>query len=203
MSGGFTVDWTARSVPVFEKYLAPLMGQQNISGLELGVFEGRTTCWLMEHVLTDIGSQLLCIDPFEGLYGVKGLDAGQDMMNVERRWEENVAHFLPRMWLIRHPTPDAFGYQEWWGWPDLHFAYIDGCHRADAVLSDLVHVAARMRPEGAIIVDDYVWEDSPPDLYGGVKRAVHAFLGCQPAVWEWRLDLMGVCAILRRTQEPS
>ena len=204
MSGGFSVDWTTRSVPVFEKYLVPFVGGPVVRGLEIGVLEGRMTCWLMENVLTHPARLLYCIDGFGGLYGVPELDNDNGMMNAERRWRENTEPYRARIKLVRHDTPVAFQSPIWGEVGEIDFAYIDGCHRADVVLSDLVHVVPKLSRSGVIILDDYYWTDSPPELYNHVYMAMDAWWRCQMlAGMSWDMDIMGTCAILRRTQEPS
>jgi len=62
----YQVDWFTPQLPLWEKYLIPLKGLSNLSFLEIGSFEGRSAVWLLENILTDEASRIVCIDPFHG-----------------------------------------------------------------------------------------------------------------------------------------
>ncbi|MDB5311966.1 MAG: putative rane protein, partial [Gemmataceae bacterium] len=62
---GFTQDWVSSNLPVWERVLAPLVGQP-VHALEVGVFEGRSTVWLLDHVLNHPDATLTWVDTFGG-----------------------------------------------------------------------------------------------------------------------------------------
>lgn len=62
----FTQDWFSKNIPVWERLFAPLKGRPNLQILEIGSFEGRSACWLLEHVLTGEGAGIDCVDTFMG-----------------------------------------------------------------------------------------------------------------------------------------
>src|SRR5436305_11885268 len=45
--GGFTRDWFTHNAPVLDAVLAPFKGKP-VHALEVGVFEGKSTVWLLE-----------------------------------------------------------------------------------------------------------------------------------------------------------
>ena len=53
---GFTQDWFTYNTPLWSRLLAPLVGRP-IRALEVGVFEGRSAVWLLDHVLTPLNRQ--------------------------------------------------------------------------------------------------------------------------------------------------
>src|SRR5204863_204936 len=60
-----------------------------VHALEVGVFEGRSTVWLLEHVLTHPEATLTWVDTFAG-----GADhAGMDLRGLEQRFRANTAQF--------------------------------------------------------------------------------------------------------------
>ena len=60
----FTSDWFTPHIPIWEKVLSPLKGKPDIRYLEIGVFEGRSSLWIAENILTHPSSHLTVIDPF-------------------------------------------------------------------------------------------------------------------------------------------
>jgi hypothetical protein len=62
---GFTQDWFSYYIPVLREVLAPLVGKP-VHALEIGVFEGQCTVWLLENVLTHPEATLTWVDTFEG-----------------------------------------------------------------------------------------------------------------------------------------
>ena len=47
----FTQDWFSHNIPGLESIVKLLPSNKDI--LEIGSFEGRSTCWLLENVLAD------------------------------------------------------------------------------------------------------------------------------------------------------
>ena len=48
----------------FNKIREYFNGRENLSFLEVGTLEGRTTVWLLDNILTDSKSRIHCVDPF-------------------------------------------------------------------------------------------------------------------------------------------
>lgn len=70
----FTSDFFKGNIPNWERWLAPFKGQP-VTALEIGSYEGRSACWLLENILTHPDARLLCVDTFTG---------GQDLLRTER-----------------------------------------------------------------------------------------------------------------------
>ena len=58
----YTVDWTTVHLANFEKLLNPLIGAKHLHFLEIEVWEGRTSRWLIDQILTHHTSSLAAID---------------------------------------------------------------------------------------------------------------------------------------------
>lgn len=150
---GYTQDWFSYYIPLWEKLLAPLVGKP-IRALEIGVFEGRSTVWLLDHILTHPEATLTWIDTFAG-----GADhAGLDLTGLEQRFRANTARFGAKVSghvgrsqdLLRKLTGEQF---------DL--IYIDGSHEAADVLADAVLTWPLLKPGGLLGFDDYGWRGFP------------------------------------------
>src|SRR5262245_2089799 len=64
----FTRDWFSHNIECWQRWLAEFNGKPRIRALEIGSFEGRSTTWLLENVLTGETSHIDCIDPFRDDY---------------------------------------------------------------------------------------------------------------------------------------
>ena len=165
-------DWFKHVQPVFEKYLLPLAKTPPVDGLEIGCLEGRSTCWLLENVCCHRPSSIWSVDPFKQM--PDGPLAGVDMQQVGKTFRENIQMFRAKEIgyhdLFTMSSRDFYrqGFDLDYS---FDFAFIDGSHAAPDVLCDAVGCYDRVRPDGLLIFDDYLW-----DLGDGVKRAVDAFL---------------------------
>jgi predicted O-methyltransferase YrrM len=151
-------DWWQHAQPVLETLRDRCLGRcERI--VEVGAFEGRSTVWLLEHMLAP-GGTLFSIDTWQG--GVE--HAGFDMAEVEARWERNAKSAGGDVRKIKSDSRSALrklGVQAT-GWVDC--VYIDGSHAACDVLFDSVLAWDLLRVGGAIVWDDYLWD--PPKEYG-------------------------------------
>lgn len=91
----FTSDWFSQHIPVWTDVLRDLRGKPHLHFLEIGSYEGRSACWLLENILTHPGSRLTCIDIFnqdeEGIACWKslGLPVPADG-TLEKTFDENI-----------------------------------------------------------------------------------------------------------------
>lgn len=176
----FTVDWFSRSMPAW-KALFPRVMPRPARILEIGAFEGRSTCFMLEHILPgDLDGEIHCVDSWAG--GVE--HDGIAMDAVLERFKANVGAMLkrfPRHKVIAHRHLSAVALRQ------LHakglagsfdFAYVDGSHQAADVLEDLVLAFPLLRLGGLVICDDYTWQRQRPgreDLLDSPKLAIDAF----------------------------
>ena len=176
----FTADWFSRSIPAW-KQLFPRVLPRPQRILEIGAFEGRSTCFMLEHILpADLGGEIHCVDSWAG-----GVEHGGIAMDaVFNRCRTNVAAMLkrfPQHKMIGHRAPSAAALR------DLHakgfaatfvFVYVDGSHQAADVLEDLVLAFPLLRRGGVVICDDYIWQRQRPgeeDILDTPKIAIDSF----------------------------
>ena len=61
----FTRNWFRnRNLPTFREFIYPVWKGKPITYLELGVFEGMSLTWMLQHVLTHTDSMAIGIDPW-------------------------------------------------------------------------------------------------------------------------------------------
>ena len=83
----FSQDWFSHNIPNFEFIKTILPERNNI--LEIGCFEGRASCWMLENFIGDHG-ELVCIDTFKGSAEHAGMELG-DLYSV---WKENTLSLI-------------------------------------------------------------------------------------------------------------
>jgi predicted O-methyltransferase YrrM len=173
---GFTEDWVSAHVPLWEKLLAPLAGQP-VKALEVGVFEGRSTVWLLEHVLTHPEARLTWVDTFAG--GAEHTDA--NLGGLETRFRANTARFGAKLSGHVGRSRDVLRGMDAGERFDL--VYIDGSHEAADVLADAVLAWPLVEPGGLVGFDDYAWQVFP-EPHRRPALAVDAFLACMKGKFE-------------------
>jgi predicted O-methyltransferase YrrM len=144
----------------WSKYLAEFAGHPGVTFLEVGSFEGRSACWLLENVLTHPSSRLICVDVFEPEYVAKfdrniARTGARERVVKKKGRSQNVLRRLPL---------DSF-----------EAIYLDASSNPSDQLQDCVLAWPLLKDRGVLIVDDYgggrSWEP-------GVSQAVDAFLHC-------------------------
>ena len=165
----FTQDWFTHNIPSWEHRLIPMFGRPNLSALEIGCFEGRATVWLLENMLTDPSSQIVCIDSFLG--GQEHDD--KTMEGVEERFRHNTAKFKSQVKLLKGNSLDELMLIYHTG-HKFDLIYVDGSHKGKDVMADAIMADKLLKPGGVLIFDDYEW--SPPfEEYETPRPAIDSF----------------------------
>jgi len=153
----FTQDWFSRSIPAWKAILGKLAEKSPaLRILEIGVFEGRSTCWLLEHFCKSADSIIVVIDTFQGGVEHRTLELG----GLRGRFESNIAvigspaqvevregeSLQELCMLVAEKSPAPFD-----------FISVDGSHQAADVLADAVLAFRLLRSGGVMAFDDYLW----------------------------------------------
>jgi predicted O-methyltransferase YrrM len=122
--------------------------------LEIGCFEGRATCWFLEHAL-DYDGLMVCIDPFKG-------SMEHSNMNLSHLFEQ----FKANVDEAKKPTQSlrTMTYESYRALAVLieerqkfDLIYVDGDHTAPAVLTDACMSWPMLKKGGIMVFDDYLW----------------------------------------------
>lgn len=152
-SGEFTNQWFDGNIPTFKSHLFDFVGKP-INALEIGSWEGRSTCWLMENILTNEDSRITCIDTWQG--GEEHQVMAVDMKDVETRFLSNTEPFQSKMEIIKAKSSDGLiSIRD--RVKHYDFIYIDGGHTAYDVLSDCILSFDLLKSGGIMAFDDYKW----------------------------------------------
>lgn len=156
----FSMDHFTSRIPVWKEILHQFEGKPNIHYLEVGVFEGRATIWMLENILTHSTSKVTCVDIFPE-------DSKERLLaNLK------ISGFIDKATIItgrsqiklRNLPLNSFD-----------IIYIDGSHSADDVLADAVLSWPLLKNDGLIIFDDYLLRREFP-LELTPKFAIDAFI---------------------------
>ena len=173
----YTRDYVTPIARVWDEHLASFKGREPLAMLEIGSYEGRSAIWFLDNVLTHPSATLTCIDPFSA-------------RGIEPRFDHNLrvsGHAAKVEKLKGHSTVRL---QELTG-RRFDIVYVDGDHRAAAVLLDAHMSWALLAPGGVLIFDDYEWapekaaEERPQmavDLFVGALDG-----GCEVLHKSWQV----------------
>lgn len=155
----FTTDWFKWAPDIWNQLIPHMTDNKKI--LEVGSYEGRSSVWIMEHMMSE-HSELFCIDTWEG--GEEHQAMGIDMESVEDRFHHNISvartKFQNRkVYSFKDKSSVALGglnasseHLESFDW-----IYIDGSHIARDVMADACAAWPLLKSGGFMVFDDYLW----------------------------------------------
>jgi predicted O-methyltransferase YrrM/SAM-dependent methyltransferase len=174
----FTSDWFSWNIDTWRRIFADA-GFSPRQVIEIGSYEGRSTVWMIENLLTGEGASVIAIDAW-----AEGAEIDQrGMEEVEQRFDRNMAiakQRCPNVHIDKRKgtTPQVLSELMVKGLQGkVDFIYIDGGHHASDVLVDLVLGFQLCRVGGLIFCDDYLWEMSRA-ITETPKLAIDSFLTC-------------------------
>ncbi len=136
----FTQDWFTNHISNWNKYLKQFAGKP-INVLEIGSYQGRSTCWLLDHILTHDSATITCVDPYWPSY-VHYFDANIIKTNAASKVIKRQGTSEEVLSSLQADTYD--------------FIYIDGNHDDAVVLYDAIYSWNLVKVDGLIIFDDYL-----------------------------------------------
>jgi predicted O-methyltransferase YrrM len=129
----FTVDWFSCYIHNWTYFLQELKDKPNLRFLEIGSYQGRSTVWLLENILTDDTSSITCIDTFEG--SAEHVEYHQDDLHtLFEVFSHNISKFKNKVNIIKNKSQIALKQLN----EQYDFIYIDGDHTASSVIEDAI-----------------------------------------------------------------
>ncbi len=178
----FTTNWFELNGKQVWDALLPQLNPLKV--LEIGSYEGESTCYLINYLSKKENTELYCIDNWTG--AIEQINRNIDMKEVENRFDNNVKKAMM-------DKPNKIKFVKLKGNSDFYlsklltqnksnyfdFIYVDGSHQAQDVLFDALMAFKLIRKNGIIAFDDYLWfERNLPqgkDLNRCPKPAIDAF----------------------------
>lgn len=137
----FTQDWFEYHANAWRRMFGGLASQSHLRILEVGAYEGRSSCWILDNILTRGMGVLVVVDNFKD-------------RQVEQRFDYNIsvsnkAHNVVKLKgnsqdILKQLERNVF---------DL--IYIDGSHDAMDVFQDAVLSLELLKVNGFLVFDDY------------------------------------------------
>lgn len=160
----------------WEQLTQPLHGKK-LQVLEIGAFEGASTTWILDNLMSHPESTLTSIDTFQG-----GMEHQQmssyNIDLLEARFRANVSKSpqVSKLTVLKARSDDALVDLRVKG-AVFDFIYIDASHAAIDVLHDSVMSWRMLEVGGTMLFDDFTWKGYLEDCYNP-RIAIQAFLHC-------------------------
>ena len=158
----------------FEEFLTPLAGKEDLRFLQLGVFTGDASLWMLENILTHPSSRLTDVDTWQG-----SKEAAHDDMNFEdvyNTYLHKISDYEQSHIIIKRSTTIKYLVQ----WYDLSetfdFIYIDADHTTVGVLVDAELSWPLLKSGGIMAFDDYTWGHDSGDPRLAPQVGIDLFL---------------------------
>jgi predicted O-methyltransferase YrrM len=153
----YTADWFTKSTAEFIYYTKQnIKHLSDIHMLEIGSYEGLSSRWLIDNLLSSDGSTLHCVDTWQG--SREHTDPMYDLDNLYDRFMHNMKDHLDsgKCTHQRGRSSDIL--------PGIiaegkmfDVIFVDGSHVSSDVMIDAVLSYLLLRPGGILVFDDYVW----------------------------------------------
>lgn len=154
----------------FEDNLSEYAGKK-LDVLQIGVFTGDASVWLLDNILTHPESTLTDVDIWEGEVGDPNLE-GFSWETAHVAYNEKISKYTDKVTSHKRMSDQFFKQNK----KMYDIIYIDGDHIARTVLRDAVNAFDCLRDGGLLIFDDYaLGYNEFPSVFCS-KPAIDAFL---------------------------
>ncbi len=168
----FTQDWFTQGIPAIEEALSRFKGKDNLVMLEIGSYEGRSTLWFLDNILTGKNCGIFCVDSFVGSRMEQ--ENNYYTQDIKSRLEFNLAPHRGKFTILAGDSQDIMYSQNFKD--EIDIAYVDGSHRADDTMYDMLSSFRALKSGGVMLIDDYLWNFNKYPATEVPKTAIDAFL---------------------------
>jgi predicted O-methyltransferase YrrM len=162
---------SARIASTHEVLKTKIDPSENHTILEIGVFEGASSCWWSDNLLDSAESRLFSIDPFTGSEEHHANPENYPTLNkIESIARANIAKSknASKVNIIKGASWDVFHVIKEFTDDKIDILYIDGAHDRFSVTRDVALYWPLVKNGGLVIFDDYPYPDT--------QVAVNSFL---------------------------
>jgi predicted O-methyltransferase YrrM len=150
----------------FEKFLAPLIGQDRLCFLQLGVYTGDASAWLLKNILTAPSCHLTDVDTWQG--SDEEQHKTMDFEDVYKTYLDKVSDYKNKV-ITKRTTTRSYLLKESNTSEVFDFIYIDADHTTVGVLMDAELSWPLVKSGGIMAFDDYTWgQGLPTELAPGL-----------------------------------
>lgn len=180
----FTSDWFTHNIPHWQAATAAPLVRPLRHALELGVFEGRSVLWMLEHLHIE---RVTAVDWWDREWLER-----QGHYDTETNFDHNVAAYGARVVKVKASTFDFLKANT----ETFDLIYIDGGHQGKSVITDATLAHHALLPGGLLIFDDY-GQDKDPRRIDRARGAIDHFM--ELFADEYDVVHVGYQVILRKT----
>ena len=156
----------------FEEFLLPEAGKPNLKYLQLGVFTGDASLWLLDNVLTGEGAYLTDVDTWQGALNepIQEQMDFRDITNVYKSKTKgrNVMAYISttKSFLLETYNTDR----------QYDFIYVDAHHTSASAFLDSELSWPLLKRGGILAIDDYLWQHPDGNPIHAPKLGIEMFL---------------------------
>jgi len=169
--------------------------------VEIGIYEGASSCFWSDFYMSHPESRLISIDPFTGSDEHHAKPENYpELAQIELTARGNIAKSdnAAKIEIVKGCSWDVFpelnrrfGGEAW-----IDVLYIDGAHDSASVARDTTLYVPMVKEGGIVIFDDY----GHPDVRRGVDGALNAFASMELAIYSgWQL----ICKVSKIADSPT
>lgn len=172
MAYNFTQDWFSHNISYLQNtFFSHSFDYINkpIRVLEIGCWEGRSTCWMLDTIMDHPHSQMISVDTFQGSLE----NTAEQAAGLYDRFMSNVAQSrnASKLQVIKNQSVIALAHFLHTG-DQFDLIYVDGSHEYEDVTVDAILSWRLLKTGGIIIFDDYEKEHDSRPGDQAVKRAL-------------------------------
>jgi len=158
------------------KFLYPKNPTDKMICVEIGSFEGIGSLLINNTLCNNENSKLYCIDPFEDVY-VKNNEKlawwNSACVGQLNRFRNNTKNY-PKIIELRGISDEMINKLDD---NTVDFVYIDGDHSAEQVYKDAVNMFSKMKNNGIILFDDYLFNVNGVITKDGIDKFLDEYNG--------------------------
>jgi glycosyl transferase family 25 len=149
----FTQKWFHEKVPVKTELHKHIDLLKPLTILEIGNFEGLSSCFFSDNYLDHEESRLYCVDPYYISGSVKGITSKCIDKNTEQMFIDNIKKSKHYKKITKYKMTS----DEYFETNEIKFdiIYLDGCHQPDYIERDLNNSFKFIKEDGVIWINSY------------------------------------------------
>ncbi len=156
----------------FEQFLTPLAGKDDLKFLQLGVFTGDASVWIVENIFTGICCWLIDVDTWQG--SDEPDHEPMDFTDVLKVYLLKVEKYKDVIETYR--TTTTWHLSSVRREPSYDFIYIDADHTTVGVILDAELAWPQLKSGGIMAFDDYTWQHASGDPRLAPQVGIDLFL---------------------------
>ena len=169
----FSIDLTKNLIESLT-LIYPEKPQEVMNCVEIGSFEGKGSIEINNYLCENKDSVLFCIDPFDDEY-VKGNVSmsfwDHACRDQHKKFKQNTNNY-PKIREMKGYSDNMINFLDE---NSVDFCYVDGDHSPDQVYKDAKNILGKMKNNGVILFDDYLWSHDDVKTKTGIDKFLDEF----------------------------